>query len=448
MPEIKLRIDDLVLDGDNPRITHAEGQHEALQKIVKDQRIKLVRLAQSIAAHGLNPMDRLLVVRLNLKPERFIALEGNRRVAALKLLANSAAMSGLEMPAAMKTLIERAAQGFSRSSVEPISCVELGSRRDGDYWLQLRHKGEQEGVGIVRWSAVASQRFLERSPAVQALDLVTEHADLAPSQRAAITEGFPITTLQRFIEDRKVRQALGLNVKRGKLVTALPAAEVLKPLRRIVIDLATKRRRVGSLMKTEQMLEYVLSFDKDSAPDLSKATATERMVDEIPGAEFGRAAPRRPRRRSDPSDRKEVVPKACSLTISDNRIAEIHKELRTLKLDDAPNAIAVLMRVFLELSIDHFMAASKIAKTFVAKGGRTVEMSLDKKLAETVAALISFGVPKDTFQPITRDLSVPSSPMNVDLLHMYVHNRFATPSPAELKSAWDHAQPLFEQIWS
>ena len=37
MPEIKLKISDLVLDHDNPRITHADGQQEALQKIVKDQ---------------------------------------------------------------------------------------------------------------------------------------------------------------------------------------------------------------------------------------------------------------------------------------------------------------------------------------------------------------------------------------------------------------------------
>jgi hypothetical protein len=66
MTEIQLKVADLVLDHDNPRITHAEGQQEALQKIVKDQKTKLVKLAQSIVEHGLNPMDRLLVLRINL----------------------------------------------------------------------------------------------------------------------------------------------------------------------------------------------------------------------------------------------------------------------------------------------------------------------------------------------------------------------------------------------
>ena len=50
-----------------------------------------------------------------------------------------------------------------------------------------------------------------------------------------------------------------------------------------------------------------------------------------------------------------MVPRTCKLNVTQNRIADIYKELRTLRLDDAPNAIAVLLRVFLELSIDYFL---------------------------------------------------------------------------------------------
>ncbi|HJT42177.1 MAG TPA: hypothetical protein VJ750_01630 [Rhizomicrobium sp.] len=57
-----------------------------MQKVVKEPRTKLVKLAESIVEHGLNPMDRLLVLRLNQKPEKFIALEGNRRAAVLWML--------------------------------------------------------------------------------------------------------------------------------------------------------------------------------------------------------------------------------------------------------------------------------------------------------------------------------------------------------------------------
>ncbi|MEX2166088.1 MAG: hypothetical protein WD852_03590 [Methyloceanibacter sp.] len=447
MADIKLRIDDLILDHDNPRITHAEGQQEALQKVVKEQKSKLVKLAQSIAEHGLNPMDRLLVLRLNRKPEKFISLEGNRRVAVFKLLTNPAVMSGLEMPEPMRKLLEREAKKFSKSMVEPVSCFELASRQEGDYWLRLRHQGEQGGAGIVDWRPRAKQRFRTRSPAVQALDMVTERGGLTESQREKIEESFPLSTLQRFVEDRKVRQTLGLDVKAGKLVTKLPASEIIKPLRRIVLDLATKERRVGSLMKTDQMLEYIGTFDTKDTPDLSKAKGAERTVDEIPISEFRRATSRT-RRKPDPSDRKEVVPKNCPVNVTDNRIAEIYKELRTLKLVDAGNAIAVLLRVFLEMSVDHFLEKNGRTLKFTAPGGQQRFKPLDKKLAEVVAMLVDIGVPEERFAEVTRSLSVKTSPMYIDLFHRYVHDRFATPSPTELKAAWNNAQPLFEAIWS
>src|SRR3546814_16805815 len=107
MPEIKLKIDDLVLDHDNPRITHAEGQQEALQKIVKDQQTKLVKLAESIVERGLNPMDRLLVLRLTQAQPRFMDLERNRSVAELQLLPNHHVLSRHQFTSTTKKAHEK-----------------------------------------------------------------------------------------------------------------------------------------------------------------------------------------------------------------------------------------------------------------------------------------------------------------------------------------------------
>lgn len=447
MPEIKLRVDDLILDHDNPRISHAEGQQEALQKIVNDQKVKLVKLAESIVNHGLNPMDRLLVLRVNTKPERFIALEGNRRVAVFKLLTNPAVMTGLRMPGSMQSILARLATGFSKSKIEPISCFELESRGDGDYWLQLRHKGEQGGAGIVGWETGAQQRFGTKSPTIQALDMVTERGGLSSEDVAAVANKFPTTTLQRFLEDRKVRKAIGFDVKDGKLVTSLPAPEALKPLKRIVLDLAKKKKKVGDFMTTQQMLDYVGTFAEADAADMSKASDTVRSVEEIPGAEF-RKPDRAPRRRPDPSDRKEVIPKTCALYVTGNRVADIYKELRALRLGDAPNSIAVLMRVFLEMSVDHFLESNNSSPSFKTPNGEIRFKKLDKKLAEVVGMMVSIGRPKERYANVLRSLHVETSPMYIDLFHRYVHDRFASPSPAELKAGWDQMQPLLEDIWS
>jgi hypothetical protein len=438
----------LVLDHDNPRITHAAGQQEALQKIVNDQKAKLGKLAQSIAEHGLSPEVRLLVLRVNQSPTRYIALEGNRRVAVLKMLTNPAVMSGLVIGSGLKRTIERLAKTFKKSSVEPVSCFEMASRDAAQYWLGLKHDIGHDGAGVETWKTIAKRRFRGRPPSVQALELVMERGGLTASERAAVTEKFPISTLERFLEDTQVRRKLGVEIKDGKLVTKLPAEEVVKPLKKIVNDLATKKLQVGKVMTTSAMLAYMDSdLGAKHLPDARKARATERAVDEIPTSEFAKVRTTVSRRKPDPSDRREVVPKGCPVNVTDNRIADIFRELRILRLEDAPNSIAVLLRIFLEMSVDHFLEKNGGQLDFTTPNGQKKFKSLDKKLAEVVAMLVSIGVPQAHFATVIRSLSVQSSPMHLDLFHRYVHDRFATPLPQELKAAWDHAQPLFEKIW-
>lgn len=59
----------------------------------------------------------------------------------------------------------------------------------------------------------------------------------------------------------------------------------------------------------------------------------------------------------------------------------------------------------------------------------------------------SNGAPARDLQHVVRALSVKHSPLHVDLLNAYVHNRHAAPSPVELKAAWENAQVFFERIW-
>jgi hypothetical protein len=368
-----------------------------------------------------------------------------------KLLTNPAVMSGLDMPPPMKRIFEKLAKTFKKSSLEPLACFELASREEGRYWLNLRHNVGHDGAGVDNWKSLAKRRFDGKPPAVQALELVTEQGGLTPTERAAITEKFPTSTLERILENRAAREEIGLDVRDGKLITKLPADEVVKPLKKIINDLASKKTKVGSLMKTADMLKYIREdMGKANLPDMSKERVQERSLDEIPTSEFSKVRPTVARRKLDPSDRKEVVPKGAPINVTDPRIAEIFKELRTLKLEEgpspAPNAIAVLLRVFLEMSVDHYLDHNGGSLKAV-DNGRERWKKLDRKLTEVIDMLVKSGVPETRLAVVRRSVDVKTSPMNVELFHMYVHERVATPSPAELKAAWNNAQFLFEKIW-
>lgn len=449
MSEIQLKIEDLVLDHDNPRITRAEGQRQTLQKVVKEQKSKLVRLAESIVEHGLSPIERLMVMQVSEKPKRYIALEGNRRIATLKLLSNPAVMTGLEMPDGMQRAIEQLAKVFEPNRVEPIKCYEMPSREAGRYWIELRHNGEDEGRGVVGWKPIVAARYRKKEPAIQAFEMVLEHGGFSEDEAEQLRNGFSLTTLRRLMESKDVREQIGLTVKDGQLLTTLPGAEVIKPLKKMVRDIADKKVGSRAFNKTGQMVDYVRGFGKADKPDLGKRVA-ERPIEGIAKAEFGKGKAKSfpARKVHAPTERKSVVPKSCVLNVTDNRIAEIYYELRTLKLGEARNAISVLLRVFLELSVDQFCDKHGISlKAKAHSGGREYWKTLDTKLAEVIEALVTMGVPKNHFVAISRSLSVKTSPMYIELFHLYVHDRFATPSPGDLTAAWDHAQPLFEKIW-
>jgi len=244
MAQKNLRIDQLALDLINPRITQASSQREAMQRIIDDQGVKLANLADSIVDEGLNPMDRLLVMRSENGDGKYTVLEGNRRAVALKVLKNPAILTDLDVRPALRRRLEIAAQGFDPKSVEPIPCFEVADRASGSTWIEQRHSGEDEGRGIVNWSGLASSRFRGRDPALQALDFVRQHAKLTDDQRKLLDGRFPITTLDRLLSTPDVRSKIGFEIKEDKLLTALPADEAIKPLRRIVLDLAEKKINV------------------------------------------------------------------------------------------------------------------------------------------------------------------------------------------------------------
>jgi hypothetical protein len=104
-----------------------------------------------------------MVLEVSAKPQRYIALEGNRRVTALRLLMNPAAMTGLDMPNGMQRSIERLASIFDKSKVEPIDAYEVGAREDRRYWIELRHNGEDQGRGVVGWKPIVAARFRKMS---------------------------------------------------------------------------------------------------------------------------------------------------------------------------------------------------------------------------------------------------------------------------------------------
>ena len=144
--------------------------------------------------------------------------------------------------------------------------------------------------------------------------------------------------------------------------------------------------------------------------------------------------------------RKTLVPRDCYLTVSNAKIAEIVKELRWLPLVDYPHSISVLFRVFLEQSVDHYLDTAGIPFQVTTPGGKK-DKPLRKKVEEAIDEMVKKETPKKNLAGVSKGIDDKNSPLYVDTLHNYVHNRFFSPTERDLKVAWDNAQLFFENIW-
>ena len=433
-------IDDLLLDLQNQRFGSVRNQRAALQEIINDQGPKFTALAASIVKRGINPMDRLLVLKERGPDAKYTVLEGNRRLAALRVLANPHHLDGLGVSPALRRRFEVLSGDFDRRRVEPIPCVVMDSREQAKPWIDQRHTGENGGEGVVEWSGLQRARFRGSDPAQEALDFVLRLGTLSPEDRQAIeSRRFSITTLKRFLETTDARRRLGLEVIDKKLHLVVAPAEALKPLTRLVTDIGRKRINVTKVKLKDQQLAYLDQLPATDKPDLARSIAPQ-AADSFQGA----TSRKKQTGGVGPVDRASVARTPPALQIRDPRAAAIYKELLNLRAKDFTNAAAVLLRMFLEMSIDNYMIGNSID----TKKVDGTDKFLRNKLAEVSAHLVSTrGLSKKVFNGVVRGLTSPDSPYSIQNLNDFVHNRYSTPTAGDLKAAWNDSEVLFVEIW-
>ena len=445
MGDIESNLDELLFDLNNPRFDGLASQREALEKIVLSQGSKLVNLAEDIVTEGMSPAHRMLVLKApgRGKPSH-IVMDGNRRLAALRVLANPAVLDGM---AAIGDLtaqkLRNLAADFEISKVEPVDVFVCRDAQQARHWIEAIHTGENDGRGVVGWDGIATARYRGKNTSLKVLEFVKAAGKLTAAELASL-ERFPITNLDRLLATPSCRQMLGVTLEDGDLLSDLPQTELLRSLKRIVSDLATKKIGVSALKGKDDREAYVKSLGA-LLPDLSKRTGAPESLERLAAHAQAKshAKPSSTSKATSLLDRKALIPSQalCPLNIPNQKLQQICKELRKLPLDTYPVAIASTFRVFLELSLDNYGTTTK-DKAY------NVDLTLKKKLEWVVDHLIAAGASKKDLAGFRSLANSSHKALSIDRLHGIIHNRFALPTGAELRSGWAEVEPAFTKIWA
>lgn len=436
MPEIKsISPADLMFDSTNPRLVESSGgQREIQRAIAENQQSKLAKLAADIVAEGVDPSTLPIVMPNKGQHRRYTVLEGNRRLAAIRSMEAPEAIVGTVGESVLRKIRE-ASRDYLENPIQEMNCLVVKNRDEARHWIELRHTGENEGAGLVRWGSDESARFRTRSgkyePHSQAFDFLENQGMLTSAERSKV----PATSIKRLLTSRDVRDKLGVDVVSGELRITGDTKKVARALKHIMDDFSRDKgeMKVGDIYTKEQRTAYAKNLPKSI---VVKSTGASRKV-ATSSRRGGKKKTVKKKRRRD-----QLIPDDCQMNVTDERCSDIENELRVLRLDDHTNAIAVLFRVFLELSTDNYIdiyALNASSDDTLSKKMRTVLAHLLKhdKLTEAQARPVRRAVQKDSFL-------APS----VKLMHMYVHNQHVFPAPEDLRAHWNNLQRFITAMWS
>ena len=265
----------------NPRHEPVETESEAIERLCKKEDV--YALARDVVRYGLSPLERFAMVPVDAKaanPTYYVS-EGNRRVCALKLLADPDLA-----PPKLRRNFEKLADGWS-----PITTVAAAVFNDLDtlrVWLDRTHSGPQGGIGRKTWDAEQKQRFFGGTKNKLA-QTVLDYAEAEKMITKAERQG-KLTTAQRYLND-VFQETLGLDRSNpDELSRTRPKAEFDTMLRRFMRDLVDGKE-VTSRKNKPEIIQYARTL-------ASLPNVTHTRIEAEPLTAGGSAEPKKRTRRT------------------------------------------------------------------------------------------------------------------------------------------------------
>tara|TARA_R110001583_G_scaffold19399_3_gene75938 strand:+ start:286 stop:1410 length:1125 start_codon:yes stop_codon:yes gene_type:complete len=142
-----ISVDDLELDKNNPRLPNymrGKSESEIIDYMILEE--STLELMQAIGEKGFFPGEQLLVVA---KGNKFIVVEGNRRLTAVKLLNNP------DIATAQSTIVKKIEKEAPFKNIQSLPCMVFEKEEDIHDYLGYRHV-----TGIQSWNLRQKAQYL------------------------------------------------------------------------------------------------------------------------------------------------------------------------------------------------------------------------------------------------------------------------------------------------
>lgn len=245
-----IEIDDLINYSENPRHEIGVNESDTLKKLfVSVGRQFMLNLAEDIVKHGLLGNQQIVVVQNPEHEKKYIVYEGNRRVAAIKLLKNPEEFKFLDSAFIKK--VRNISRGYNAPKTIPCYVTDDENAR---FIMERIHSGEDKGRGVKQWNAREKDIFKSRQNNTKSMAYLID-VYTRKFSKLEITQILPFTTIERIFNNREIKKVIGLDIKDEKSFTKGKIELIVAISRRVLEESKHKKIAVTRLFNRARDIE-------------------------------------------------------------------------------------------------------------------------------------------------------------------------------------------------
>jgi hypothetical protein len=244
---------DLNLDLANFRTVQQDSEPAAIQAMVSASPDRFWALVDSLLEDGYLPTESIIVLDADGDGCAFTVKEGNRRIAALKLILGQLEESSVDLPDSARKRIAEISDAYKADNHE-VPCVVYGTEdKELVDRIVARAHGKGEKAGRDQWNAVARARHNRDAQGMHepALDLLEKYLkqgrNHTADQGARWAGDFPLTVLEEAI--KRLAPRMGYRSSR-ELADAYPRIKGRDNLEQVVRAIGMKLLGFEAIRKT------------------------------------------------------------------------------------------------------------------------------------------------------------------------------------------------------
>lgn len=445
----EININEISVNILNPRYEPQESEMDEMNLMITEG--KLFGLIKDIAQYGLDPSENL-IVSYDENTKMYVSEEGNRRLAAIKLLNDPNVTpdfvinrdSFIQSVTAVKS-------ASSYSKIRMIRCVLIKDPELRKHFIELKHTGENEGAGRIPWDTESKYRYDSNPFKSLLIDLLS---DMFPDNK----KPYNLSTIdQRILTDPDMRSALDMTVDRTTPSIQFSTDNGQDRFRFIVEGLINKEFNVSEFYYKKDRINFINKYFKratepenDNQTKAKDTTEGQKDVSRSPrendrkesnggtkldndsnqdqaGSENGDGKKANTKKQDSPPSRKYPFQ---GINFAGDHIGISHSlhELHNIKISNFPLASTMLIRTLLECTIQEYIIIKNI--NIKIKGGKNIKDLSIQSLLDTCTnnGNGNFKAIQKADRIVARIISEAHGKKDHDELNIVTHGNYREPS--------------------